>query len=153
MSNLIYSGDKFRKFLSRRGLSYQDVAVRLGLDKNTIGKVVRGDNFSVNVLLAICNYYNLDINDFFECEEEEVQVNVFESSLREAVTDPPPLIFEPIWENVGRCVVYKKSVSQLEDIIAAKENEIILLREVNMLYRRMVEELQTILRNRGARGQ
>ncbi|MEF2785480.1 hypothetical protein, partial [Barnesiella intestinihominis] len=50
-------------------------AKELGLDKNTIGKAVRGGNMNINVLLSIANHWNFPITDFFifvnqeECEE------------------------------------------------------------------------------------
>ena len=72
---LVYSGDLLRKFLHRKGLTYKDAAKELGLDKNTIGKAVRGGNLNINVLLNIANHWNLPITDFFtfvsndECKE------------------------------------------------------------------------------------
>lgn len=61
-----YSGDKFREFLRRKGITYKIAAADLGMDKNTIGKAVRGGNLNIDVLLRICNKYNLPIEDFFE---------------------------------------------------------------------------------------
>lgn len=72
---LVYSGDSLRRFLHRKGLTYKDAAKELGLDKNTIGKAVRGGNMNINVLLSIANHWNFPITDFFifvnqeECEE------------------------------------------------------------------------------------
>lgn len=72
---LVYSGDSLRRFLHRKGLTYKDAAKELGLDKNTIGKAVRGGNMNINVLLSIANRWNFPITDFFifvnqeECEE------------------------------------------------------------------------------------
>lgn len=43
---LVYSGDSLRRFLHRKGLTYKDAAKELGLDKNTIGKAVRGGNMN-----------------------------------------------------------------------------------------------------------
>ena len=45
---LVYSGDSLRRFLHRKGLTYKDAAKELGLDKNTIGKAVRGGNMNIN---------------------------------------------------------------------------------------------------------
>ena len=61
-----YSGDKFREFLRRKGIIYKIAAADLGMDKNTIGKAVRGGNLNVDVLLKICNKYNFPIEYFFE---------------------------------------------------------------------------------------
>ena len=72
---LVYSGDSLRRFLHRKGLTYKDAAKELGLDKNTIGKAVRGGNMNINVLLSIANHWNFPITGFFifvnqeECEE------------------------------------------------------------------------------------
>ena len=62
---LIYTGDLLRKFLHQKGITYKEAAKELGLDKNTIGKAVRGGNMNINVLLTIANHWNLPITDFF----------------------------------------------------------------------------------------
>lgn len=72
---LVYTGDLLRKFLHRKGITYKEAAKELGLDKNTIGKAVRGGNMNISVLLTIANHWNLPITDFFtfissdECRE------------------------------------------------------------------------------------
>ncbi len=62
---LVYSGIKFRKFLQNKGITYKDASQELGLDKNTIGKAVRGGNLNVSVLLSIANHWDFPIADFF----------------------------------------------------------------------------------------
>ena len=61
---IVYSGDKFREYLNRHKITYQEASLQLGIDKNTIGKAVRGGNLNLNVLLTICNFYGLDISEF-----------------------------------------------------------------------------------------
>ncbi|HIX27687.1 MAG TPA: helix-turn-helix domain-containing protein [Candidatus Barnesiella excrementigallinarum] len=75
---LVYSGEKLRRFLHREGLTYKDAAQELGLDKNTIGKAVRGGNMNINVLLSIANNWNIPITDFFTfVNQEECEGNYF----------------------------------------------------------------------------
>ena len=64
----IYTGEKFRNFLHRNGISYKEAAATLGIDKNTVGKAVRGCNMNVDILLRICNEYGLRMTDFFAVE-------------------------------------------------------------------------------------
>lgn len=64
----IYTGEKFRNFLHRNGISYKEAAATLGIDKNTVGKAVRGGNMNVDILLRICNEYGLRMTDFFAVE-------------------------------------------------------------------------------------
>lgn len=64
----IYTGEKFRNFLHRNGISYKEAAATLGIDKNTVGKAVRGGNMNVDILLRICNEYGLRMTDFFTVE-------------------------------------------------------------------------------------
>lgn len=87
MSKIIYSGIKFREFLSRRGITYQEASAFLGIDKNTIGKAVRGGNLNMSVLLTICNMYHLNIADFFvlECDGEENSTH--ENSITSILSD------------------------------------------------------------------
>lgn len=80
MSKIIYSGNKFREFLSRRGITYQEASAFLGIDKNTIGKAVRGGNLNMSVLLTICNKYHLSISDFFVTEPDNDESTTYENS-------------------------------------------------------------------------
>ena len=86
---LVYSGDSLRRFLHRKGLTYKDAAKELGLDKNTIGKAVRGGNMNINVLLSIANHWNFPITDFFifvnqeECEDSKIYKNIKNLSTEE----------------------------------------------------------------------
>ena len=63
--NWVYSGEKLKNFLHRKGISYKDAAKELGIDKNTVGKAVRGGNLNVDIILRICNVYGLCAHDFF----------------------------------------------------------------------------------------
>lgn len=68
-AKLEYSGEKFRMFLQRNDISYKEAAETLGIDKNTVGKAVRGGNMNVDMVLRICNCYGLNITDFFACRD------------------------------------------------------------------------------------
>lgn len=63
---LIYTGERFKTFLHRHGISYKDAAEQLCIDKNTVGKAVRGGNMNVDIILRICNTYGMQITDFFK---------------------------------------------------------------------------------------
>lgn len=65
-----YSGERFRQYLQRNNISYKQAADALGIDKNTVGKAVRGGNLNIDIILRICNIYDLSISDFFLCEDE-----------------------------------------------------------------------------------
>lgn len=67
----VYSGEKLKSFLQRSELSYKDAAEELGIDKNTVGKAVRGGNLNVDIILRICNTYGLNAHDFFRLIDEE----------------------------------------------------------------------------------
>ncbi len=87
MSKIIYSGIKFREFLSRRGITYQEASAFLGIDKNTIGKAVRGGNLNMSVLLTICNMYHLNIADFFVLEHDGEENQTHENSINPILSD------------------------------------------------------------------
>jgi transcriptional regulator with XRE-family HTH domain len=67
----VYSGEELKSFLQRSDLSYKDAAEDLGIDKNTVGKAVRGGNLNIDIILRICNTYGLNIHDFFKLVEDE----------------------------------------------------------------------------------
>lgn len=48
---VLYSGDRFRSYLERKDLTYAKASSILSINKNTIGKAVRGGNLYVDVLL------------------------------------------------------------------------------------------------------
>ena len=62
---IVYTGNRFKSFLKRNSISYKEAADTLGIDKNTVGKAVRGGNLNVDIILRICNVYDMDITDFF----------------------------------------------------------------------------------------
>lgn len=61
-----YSGLQFKTFLKQHNISYKQAAEAIGVNKNTVGKVVRGGNLNTHILLRICQVYELDIRDFFK---------------------------------------------------------------------------------------
>ncbi len=71
----VYTGEQFKLFLQRHGISYKQAAADLHIDKNTVGKAVRGGNLNIDIILQICNVYGLKIKDFFtvvsSCETAE----------------------------------------------------------------------------------
>lgn len=62
-----YSGERFRQYLQRNKISYKEAARILSIDKNTVGKAARGGNLKVDILLHICNVFQMDVTDFFIC--------------------------------------------------------------------------------------
>lgn len=71
-SKYIFSGECFRRFLIRNRLTYLAAAKLLDLDKNTVGKVARGGNTSLAVLLRIANYFGIPVGEFFvKCESDD----------------------------------------------------------------------------------
>ena len=67
----VYSGEELKSFLQRSDLTYKEAAEALGIDKNTVGKAVRGGNLNVDIILRICNTYGLNAHDFFKLVEQE----------------------------------------------------------------------------------
>ena len=65
MCKLVYSGERLREFLRRNNISYKQAAEELGIDKNTVGKAVRGGNLNSDIILHICNTYHMPVSDFF----------------------------------------------------------------------------------------
>ena len=81
-----YSGDRLKSFLQRRNISYKEAAEDLGIDKNTVGKAVRGGNLNIDIILRICNTYGLCIYDFFkqgDDNKEDAETNYYFGSCKE----------------------------------------------------------------------
>ena len=138
---LVYSGDLLRKFLHRKGLTYKDAAKELGLDKNTIGKAVRGGNMNINVLLNIANHWNLPISDFFTLvSDNECQESYFIS--------PNPYIIDKADNNFTALEPVKtyKNIKNISNNKTAlhnsKQQEIELLQERIKNYQKRIEVLR-----------
>ena len=72
---IVYTGERFKKYLQRNKISYKEAAELLGIDKNTVGKAVRGGNLNLDIILRICNVYPLRIADFFITAGEEGEMS------------------------------------------------------------------------------
>lgn len=70
----VYTGERLKLYFQRHGISYKQAAEDLHIDKNTVGKAVRGGNLNIDIILQICNVYELKITDFFKL------VKVYEDS-------------------------------------------------------------------------
>ena len=113
MSKIIYSGIKFREFLSRRGITYQEASAFLGIDKNTIGKAVRGGNLNMSVLLTICNMYHLNIADFFVLEYDGEENSTHENSITSILSDNKQIL-SSVSEEFEKYKISKKPKFQYE---------------------------------------
>ncbi len=125
----VYTGKKLKALFQRRGISYKDAAARLGIDKNTVGKAVRGGNMNVDILLRICNEYGMPMTDFFAVEKENGADYL--NSLSEEVS-----ILEE------ECVKYKKCELSSDEIIELKTT----LARTAALMQRATEEYQRCLK-------
>ncbi|WP_455498762.1 helix-turn-helix domain-containing protein [Coprobacter sp.] len=143
---IVYSGDKFREYLTRHRITYQEASMQLGIDKNTIGKAVRGGNLNLNVLLTICNFYGLDISEFFKAEPstDKNNGNYPDPSSLSNISKTLPFVAEEI---AGYTL--KNGISpEIEDLILSKDKEISLLKEMNTLYKERIDLLQDKLLSR-----
>ena len=142
LKKLVYSGDKFRQFLHRYNISYKDAAETLGIDKNTVGKAVRGGNMNVDIILRICNTYNLDIADFFtSLDEGEVNdtENYYLSSDEETLTLSS--VSEPA-ESYKKCENYNDDINRILDFIAQLNAQLQELASQYEKSRIMLEEIK-----------
>ena len=146
---LVYSGDLLRRFFRRKGITYKDAAKELGLDKNTIGKAVRGGNMNINVLLNIANHWNLPISDFFiVVDQNGCDENYFISSDK----------YHSDSNNDGLVVsedskIYKNTKNLSTEELAlkeSKEREIALLQDLIANYTDRIELLQKELERIGS---
>ena len=142
LKKLVYSGDKFRQFLQRYNISYKDAAETLGIDKNTVGKAVRGGNMNVDIILRICNTYNLNIVDFFKSLEPDEAIEIENYYLS---SDEEPLsssaVSEPI-ERYKKCENFNGDIDEIFDIISQSNAQ---LRELASQYEKSREKLEEIM--------
>lgn len=145
---LIYSGERFRDFLAANHITYQEASSVLGIDKNTIGKAVRGGNLNTSILLKICNEYKLDLSDFFVTVDEALPLDGtcgdIYSEQEGACTEEIPYASEED-ESYGS----KTRISEraLKELLRSKEQEISRLRMLVKLYQERVDILQQQLMN------
>ena len=112
----VYTGVKLKNYLQRSDLSYKDAAEELGIDKNTVGKAVRGGNLNIDIILRICNTYGLSIYDFFEQVELDNTDSVRDYYFSSDNDSPATSISAEPEVNYKKS---KKSDSQVEDFSRA----------------------------------
>lgn len=138
---LVYSGDRLRTFLQRNKITYKEAAERLGIDKNTVGKAVRGGNLNVDSLLLICNEFGFDITDFFKPEgmsPELIDENYYNSStgvLTEAVECSDVAI------NYKKCEKSDEEISSLSALFTQSHTLVCELMEKHEECRRILDKL------------
>lgn len=138
-----YTGERLRQFLQHNGISYKEAASILSIDKNTVGKAVRGGNLNVDILLHICNVFQMDVTDFFCCEitdKDGLPRNYYISS--ELIKDASGYVSEEMFN-------YKKSKNL--QIVPPATNEAIeevdhMLSSLEKAYSECREKLETILK-------
>ncbi len=86
---VIFSGEKVKAYFHRHGISYKAAATKLGIDKNTVAKLVNGGNMNVDIVLKFCNVFGMDIVDFFKYEvvDETGETKSYYFSTDASVTD------------------------------------------------------------------
>lgn len=145
---LVYSGEFLRELLQKKGMTYKDAAEILSLDKNTVGKAVRGGNLYVNVLLAIANQWQIPIERFFKYEGDEHGIS---KSYYLSSDD-----WDKIHQNVENVVreseeIYKKcqkSTGDFSGLLASRDREIAVLKELVKVYEERIKILEAELFSR-----
>lgn len=113
---LVYSGERLREFLRRNNISYKQAAEELGIDKNTVGKAVRGGNLNSDIILHICNTYNMPVSDFFV----EVRVGYDSSSPEQSSAVAEPEVSYKNSKNRAEIDARIEEIQSLLDILNAK---------------------------------
>lgn len=145
-SQLIYDGSKLREFLLKNKMTYQDASERLDIDKNTIGKAVRGGNLNTSILLKICNEFNLNLMDFFTfVEEKDNKENLSISNPYSAGKRGVDVVSDK-GEDYSTS---SKRQSLMEKLLLSKEEEIKRLKALLKLY----EDRMDILQNKVLKGE
>ncbi len=142
---LVYSGEKFRDFLAANHITYQEASNVLGIDKNTIGKAVRGGNLNTSILLKICNEYKLDLNDFFVAEDGS-EIASEKGAGTYCGQDNAALPDEGAWCAAEKEEPYASgsgiAPGVMEELLRSKEKEIARLRMLVKLYQERADMLQ-----------
>lgn len=134
----VYTGKKLKALFQRKGISYKEAASKLGIDKNTVGKAVRGGNMNVDILLRICNEYGLHMTDFFTTEKE------YEVDYLNSLSDEIAVLEE-------ECEKYKKCELSRTEIVELKNtmtHTVSLLQKATEDYQRCLQLLDSKLLNR-----
>lgn len=139
---LVYSGDRFRVFLQRNDISYKEAAEALGIDKNTVGKAVRGGNLNVDILLRICNIYGLNITDFFKVEEGDNTTDVENYYFSSPASGSQTLISAEPNFKYKKCENFDGKLSDLGQILEQSNMLVSELIEKYDVCRHILEEIE-----------
>lgn len=102
----------------------------LGIDKNTVGKAVRGGNLNINIILLICNRYDLDIRDFFKqlvAENRDSENHYFStdiSAIPAAICAEEDLNYKKSKNIEDRIENFTHSLRQMQELISGLNDKL-----------------------------
>ena len=126
----VYSGAELKRFLKLHNISYKEAAAVLGIDKNTVGKAVRGGNLNINIILLICNRYDLDIRDFFNqlvAENRDSKNHYFStdiSAIPAAICAEEDLNYKKSKNIEDRIENFTHSLRQMQELISGLNDKL-----------------------------
>lgn len=140
-AKLVYTGSRFKSYLQRNKISYKEAADALGIDKNTVGKAVRGGNLNVDIILRICNEYQLKITEFFVLEDEngEKYACDYYISSEDAPVDNVNVSEEKF--NYKKCEKIDRQVKAVNDMITHSKSVLLQLSKQYDDCSRILDEL------------
>ena len=122
---IVYTGERFKKYLQRNKISYKEAAELLGIDKNTVGKAVRGGNLNLDIILRICNVYPLRIADFFitageegEIPDSDYYISLEGDSQREGMVSEEEFCYK-------KCQNLSDRIKEIADMIETSHNQLV----------------------------
>lgn len=145
---VLYRGDRFRSYLERKDLTYAKASSILSINKNTIGKAVRGGNLYVDVLLKISNSLDFPITSFFKYEDgtylnDENYINSLYPALGDK--DNSPILASEMEKKYKLC---EKDNNFDAELLASRDQEIALLKSLNDNYRQQIAILKQKLKEK-----
>ena len=126
----VYSGEELKSFLQRSDLTYKDAAETLGIDKNTVGKAVRGGNLNVDIILRICNTYGLNVHDFFKLVEQESDcranyyISLNNKNTTSLVSSEPEIKYKKSKKSESDIEKITESLEQMKSLITVLSDQI-----------------------------
>lgn len=126
-----YLGQRVRELLKRslksRGLTYRELAPRLGLSESGLKKLLTAKDFSLSRLISLCEVAGLSVSELFEAAERE-EIREIDLSTRQQSA----LLREP-----GLLRVYWRSCIELEDESQIRHEEKLSIAEYTRLTSRL----------------
>lgn len=99
---VVYQGEKFKEYLTRRGISVAKAAKILDVSRQNVYQYFKSNNLSIETVKSLIDKLNVDIDEIFPSENLPNLNNLSDHNQENDMNDPQKRIYENYIEKLER---------------------------------------------------